>query len=66
MSAVCIVNITSFEHAIIKGVHSAKSYRSVRGLEKGVSGKSYSRLCNARILRFEPGTFRSQMVGQPK
>ncbi|XP_066343289.1 mitochondrial intermembrane space import and assembly protein 40 homolog isoform X1 [Miscanthus floridulus] len=43
-----------------KGVPSAESSRSVRGLGKGVSGKPYPRLCNARRLRLEPGTFRSQ------
>ena len=45
-----------------KGVPSAKSPRSVRGLEKGVSSKPYPRLCNARRPRLEPGTFRSQTV----
>ena len=43
-----------------KGVPSAESFRSVRGLGKGVSGKPYPRLCNARRPRLEPGTFRSQ------
>ena len=47
---------------IIKGVPSAESSRSVRGLGKGVSGKPYPRLCNARRPRLEPGTFRSQAV----
>ena len=47
---------------IKKGVHSAESSRSVRGLGKGVSGKPYPRLCNARRPRLEPGTFRSQAV----
>ena len=42
-----------------KGVPSAESSRSVRGLGKGVSGKPYPRLCNARRPRLEPGTFRS-------
>ena len=32
------------------------------GLWKGVSGKPYPRLCNARRPRLEPGTFRSQAV----
>ena len=41
---------------------SAESSRSVRGLGKGVSGKPYPRLCNARRPRLEPGTFRSQAV----
>ncbi|XP_066397328.1 uncharacterized protein [Miscanthus floridulus] len=45
---------------IKKGVPSAESSRSVRGLGKGVSGKPYPRLCNARRPRLEPGTFRSQ------
>ena len=45
-----------------KGVPSAESSRSVRGLGKGVSGKHYPRLCNARRPRLEPGTFRSQAV----
>ena len=44
----------------LKGVPSAESSRSVRGLGKGVSGKPYPRLCNARRPRFEPGTFQSQ------
>ena len=33
-----------------KGVPSAESSRSVRGLGKGVSGKSYPRLCNAKTV----------------
>ena len=41
------------------GVPSAESSRSVQGLGKGVSGKPYPRLCNARRPRLEPGTFRS-------
>ena len=45
-----------------KGVPSAESSRSVRGLGKGVSGKPYPRLCNARRPRLEPGTFQSQAV----
>jgi len=45
-----------------KGVPSAESSCSVRGLGKGVSGKPYPRLCNARRPRLEPGTFRSQAV----
>ena len=45
-----------------KGVPSAESSRSVRGLGKGVSGKLYPRLCNARSLRLEHGTFWSQAV----
>ena len=45
-----------------KGVPSAESSRSVRGLGKGVSGKPYPRLCNARRPRLELGTFRSQAV----
>ena len=45
-----------------EGIPSAKSSRSVRGLGKGVSGKPYPRLCNARSLGLEPGTFRSQAV----
>ena len=45
-----------------KGVPSAESSRHVRGLGKGVSGKSYPRLCNTRRPRLEPGTFRSQAV----
>ena len=43
-------------------VPSAESSRSVRGLGKGVSGKPYPRLCNARRPRLEPRTFRSQAV----
>ena len=34
----------------------------MRGLGKGVSGKPYPRLCNARRPRLEPGTFRLQAV----
>jgi len=45
-----------------KGVPSAESSRSVRGVGKGVSGKPYPRLCNARRPRLEPGTFQSQAV----
>ena len=45
-----------------KGIPSVESSRSVRGLRKGVSGKSYPRLCNARRPRLEPGTFQSQTV----
>ena len=45
-----------------KGVPSAESSRSVRGLGKGVSDKPYPRLCNARRPRLEPGTFRSQAI----
>jgi len=47
---------------LYKGVRSAESSRSVRGLGKGVSGKPYPHLCNARRPRLEPGTFRSQAV----
>ena len=32
------------------------------GLGKGVSGKPYPRLCNARRPRLKPGTFQSQAV----
>ena len=46
----------------IKGVPSAESSRSVWGLGKGVSGKPYPRLYNARKPRLEPGTFQSQAV----
>ena len=46
----------------IKGVPSAESSRSVWGLGKGVSGKPYPRLCNARRPRLEPRIFRSQAV----
>ena len=51
-------------HSIVikKGVPSAESSRSVQGLGKGVSGKPYPCLCNARRPRLEPGTFRSQAV----
>ena len=56
----CAEAKNSLEH--IKGVLSAESSRSVRGLRKGVSGKPYPRLCNARRLRLEPRTFRSQAV----
>ena len=37
----------------------------MRGLGKGVSGKPYPCLCNARRPRLEPGTFRSQAVRLP-
>ena len=45
-----------------KSVPSAESSRSVWGLGKGVSGKPYPRLCNARRPRLEPRTFWSQAV----
>ena len=45
-----------------KNVPSAESSRSVRGLGKGVSGKPYPCLCNARRPWLKPGTFRSQAV----
>ena len=48
-----------------KGVPSAESSRSVRGLGKGVSGKPYPCLFNVRRPRLEPGTFRSQVVRLP-
>ena len=38
---------------------SAESFRSVRGLGKGVSDKPYPRLCNARRPQLEPRTFLS-------
>ena len=44
-------------HYYINGVPNAGSFYSVQGLGKGVSGKPYPRLCNARRLRLEPGTF---------
>jgi len=44
------------------GVPSAENSRSVRGLGKGVSGKPYPRLCNARRPRLELGTFWSHAV----
>ena len=53
---------TDSHHYKKKGIPSAESSRSVRGLGKGVSGKPYPRLCNARRLQLEPGTFRSQAV----
>ncbi|XP_066331124.1 protein-L-isoaspartate O-methyltransferase-like isoform X2 [Miscanthus floridulus] len=43
-------------------IHVAESFSSVRGLGKGVSGKPYPGLCNARRPRLEPGTFRSQTM----
>ncbi|XP_066370799.1 pantothenate kinase 1-like isoform X3 [Miscanthus floridulus] len=55
----------SLDFITIKGVPSAESSRSVRGLGKGVSGKPYPCLCNARRPRLELGTFRSQAVGLP-
>ena len=59
-------NLLSYEGgrtaADIIGRTSAESSRSVQGLKKGVSGKSYPRLCNARRPRLKPGTFRSQAV----
>ena len=45
-----------------RDVPSAESSRSVQRLGKGVTGKPYPRLCNARRPRLEPGTFRSQAV----
>ncbi|XP_066337980.1 E3 ubiquitin-protein ligase RZFP34-like [Miscanthus floridulus] len=49
-------------HNDAKGVPSAESSHNMRGLGKGVSGKPYPRLCNARRPRLEPGTIRSQTV----
>ena len=46
----------------IKGVPSAESSRSVRGLGKSVSGKPYPRLYNARRPQLEPRTFRSHAI----
>ena len=46
----------------VKGVPSAESSRSVRRLGKGVSGKPYPRLCNAKRPRLKLETFRSQTV----
>ena len=48
-------NIVADEHQVAvknsdKGVPSAESSRSVRGLGKGVSGKPYPCLCNVRGL----------------
>ena len=37
----------------IKGVPSAESSRSVRGLGKGVSGKPYPRQCNAGSMKYD-------------
>ena len=45
-----------------RDVSSVESSRSVRGLGKSVSDKPYPRLCKARRLRLEPGTFQSQAV----
>jgi len=45
-----------FGKTSIKGISSAESSRSVRGLGKGIIGKPYPRLCNARRPRLEPGT----------
>ena len=52
----------SHEQTKTKGVPSVESSHSVRGLGKGVSGKPYPRMCNARRPRLEPGTFWSQAV----
>ena len=54
--------VTKVLNHCTKGVPSAESSRSVRGLGKGVSGKPYPRLCNARRPRLEPGTLRSRTV----
>ena len=69
MSPKCVFYLIVLKMALLvrllnkkKGVPSAESSRSMRGLGKGVSGKPYPRLCNARRLRLEPGTFRSQAV----
>ena len=58
----CIRSVASDTSTEKKSVPSAESSRSVRGLGKGVSGKPYPRLCNARRPRLEPRTFRSQAV----
>ena len=54
--------LEQMEYTIKRDVPSAESPHSVRGLGKGVSGKPYPRLCNARRPRLEPKTFRSQAV----
>ena len=59
---IIVVTVKHGRTRLIKGISSAESSRSVRSLGKGVSGKPYPRLCNARRLRLEPGTFRSQAV----
>ena len=56
------IMISEAKVALKRGVPSAESSRSVRGLGKGVSGKPYPRLCNARRPRLEPETFRSLAV----
>ena len=59
----CTINDISYVNKTKgAGVPSAESSRFVQGLGKGVSGKPYPRLCNARRPRLEPGTFRSQAV----
>ena len=61
-SSICICLTKENRDWDKKDVPSVESSRSVQGLGKGVSGKPYPRLCNARRLRLEPGTFRSQAV----
>ena len=64
----CILYYTGLlsTRAFLKGVPSAESSRSVRGLGKGVSGKPYPRLCNARRLRLEPGAVRLYRLHQAR
>ena len=54
--------IYPFRISSLKGVPSVESSRSVRGVGKGVSGKPYPRLCNARRPRLDPRIFLSQAV----
>ena len=49
-----MINLKCFNKK--KGVPSVESSRSVQGLGKGVSGKPYPRLCNARRTRDLPVT----------
>ena len=58
----CELKLVAGERQGQQGVPIAESSRSVRGLGKGVSGKPYPRMCNARRPRLKPGTFRSQVV----
>ncbi|XP_066376600.1 polyadenylate-binding protein 1-like isoform X1 [Miscanthus floridulus] len=46
----------------VRSIYVGNRAPAMRGLGKGVSGKPYPRLCNARRPRLEPGTFQSQAV----
>ena len=54
--------ILKFYCITLKGRTQCRELPLCAGSGKGVSGKPYPRLCNARRPRLKPGTFRSQAV----